>query len=200
MPVRRGFVAVGRASRFPNKFDQFVGDRTLLDRALDALAGAGLDAGIVALRPVPRPGYTQLEDRYGRGPLGAVRTVVERSADPFVLIGADMPGITPRALRWLLAAHVPGTSVVPRQADGTLEVMCAIYAVGPDRVARCWERGGALRDLVREELRAGRARALPASGFPAGTFEDIDTLADLARFRAGRAMREAPRAPDGPGP
>ncbi len=180
--VAEGFVLVGRASRFPGKFFATVDHERLIDRAVGSLTRAGLRVRIVSLADgIPSPPAPVLSDRYGRGPLGGVRTILEDRPGPFVLAGADMPWIDATAIRSLLRRYRPGRSVVPVHPDATLEVLHAVYDLPRDRVATCWTAGRALKDLVRELANEGMVDLVPVRELPRRTFADVNTPADLAR-------------------
>lgn len=153
-----------------------------MDRVCARLSDADFEPALVSVRPRPDSDVPVLLDRYDRGPLGAVRTITEARAGPFLLVGGDMPFLSVADLRGLRERYRPGTSVVPRWADGALEVLHAVYDITPPRAARAWERGASLRDLARSE---------PGALFPAAeefdpyTFIDIDTPADWERWRDG---------------
>ena len=182
--VAEGFVLVGRASRFPGKFFATVDHERLIDRAVGSLTRAGLRVRIVSLaHGIPSPPAPVLPDRYGRGPLGGVRTILEDRPGPFVLAGADMPWIDPAAIRALLRRFRPGRSVVPVHPDSTLEVLHAVYDLPRERVEAYWTAGRALKDLVRALANEGTVDLVPVRELPPRTVADVNTPADLVRDR-----------------
>ena len=179
--VAEGFVLVGRASRFPGKFFATVHHERLIDRAVGSLQRVGLRVRLVSLlEGIPAPPAPVLHDRYGQGPLGGVRTILEERSGPFVLAGADMPWIDPAAIASLVRRYRPGRSVVPIHPDSTLEVLHAVYDLPRDRVEEHWTAGRALKDLVRALADEGKVDLVPASELPPETFADVNTPADLA--------------------
>jgi molybdopterin-guanine dinucleotide biosynthesis protein A len=181
-------VLVGHATRLPGKFDRLLNGRSVLDRVVAAVRDAGFRPTIVAV-PGARPESTSvLVDRYDRGPLGAVRTILERHAGPFLLVGGDMPFVRPADLRRLRERYRRGTSVVPRRTDGTFEVLMAIYDLSLEQVVRYWTGGRSLQTLVSEAADAGAVDPVPVEGFDPASFVDLDTPEDFARW-----SREAPR-------
>lgn len=98
---------------------------------------------IAALRPVTRcvtiianrPEYTRLNlpvvaDTYlGVGPLEAIRTAVANARHPrVVLVGCDLPFVTPELFAHLLREAGDAQAVVPLDEAGRLEPLCAVYA------------------------------------------------------------------------
>jgi molybdopterin-guanine dinucleotide biosynthesis protein A len=192
---RTVYVLVGPATRLPGKFDLPVGGIPLLDRVLGAARASQLTPTIVTSGTHPRPGVPTLEDRYDRGPLGGVRTIVEHDPSPFVLVAGDMPYVTAEGFAQLVRWSTGARTTVPRWPDGTLEVLFAVYDLDPPRVQARWDAGGSLRSLALELHGEGQARFVDAEAFPAGTFVDVDTPDDWERVRD----RSAP-LPGVPGP
>jgi molybdopterin-guanine dinucleotide biosynthesis protein A len=192
-PLRDAFVLVGRATRLPGKFSRLLDGVRVVDRVLDATRASGYVPTIVTTDPRTRSGVDVWTDRYDRGPLGGVRTIVEARAGPFLLVGGDMPFLSVAALRRLRSLFAPGRSVVPRWSDGTIEVLHAVYDLEVGPVRRAWESGRSLRDLVRERADSGEVRFVPAESFEPTTFRDIDTPADWARLARGAGSKGAGR-------
>jgi molybdopterin-guanine dinucleotide biosynthesis protein A len=184
-PRAPAYVLVGRATRFPDKFERRIDGVAILDRVLDRVREAGFSPTIVASAPVRSRGIARIEDRYDRGPLGAVRTVLEHAPGPFLLVGGDMPFLSPPALARLASLHRPGRSIVPRRSDGALEVLHAFYDLSLPAVKEAWEAGRSLRDVVRADP---RTRYVSVESIDPSSFVDIDTPEDWLR-RAGRADR-----------
>jgi molybdopterin-guanine dinucleotide biosynthesis protein A len=185
-------ILVGHATRLPGKFDLVLEGRTVLDRILDTVSGAGFRPTIVAVPGSRRTGPGVLVDRYDRGPLGAVRTFLEARSGAFLLVGGDMPFIRPNDLRLLHGRFRSGASVVPRTTEGAFEVLFAIYDLRLDDVNRYWEAGRSLHDLVMDEFERGRVDAIPTRELDPRSFVDLDTPADFERGSRG-ATRESGR-------
>lgn len=176
-------ILVGHARRLPKKFDLEWNGSTLLEHVVDRVTEAGFRPMIVAVSSTAGAGLPLVPDRYDRGPLGAVRSVLEAGYPRFLLVGGDMPRLDADSLRRLRAMHAPGVSIVPRWRDGAFEVLHGIYDLDLAEVVRAWSSGRALRDLVRAGVESGTVRAVPAEEFPAATFTDVDTPEDLERLR-----------------
>lgn len=104
-----------------------VGGRTLLDRAVGAVAGAGL---VVVVGP-PQPVSTAVrfcrEEPPGGGPVAAVAAGLARTAaDVVVVLAADLPWIAP-AVPALLAALPPAGAAVLVDADGRRNHLAAAW-------------------------------------------------------------------------
>ncbi len=179
-------VLVGHATRLPGKFDLVLDGRSVLDRVLLAVRDAGFRPTIVAVPGSGRTGPSVVVDRYDRGPLGAVRSFLETRPGPFLLVGGDMPFIRPADLRALGQRFQRGRSVVPRRADGTFEVLLAVYDLPLDRVRAAWEAGRSLQYLVTAAEARGEVLAVPVEEFDPRSLIDLDTPGDVARWRGSR--------------
>ena len=201
--IRRGYLLAGRATRFPRKFEAELRGGRVIDLATAAVRAAGLEATIVTTGPLASPPAPLIEDRWSEGPLGALHSVPDVGQRGFFLGGGDMPLLDPSSIRRLTNLHRPGTSIVPRHVDGTLEVLHAIYDLsGPD-LDRAWAHGRSLRGLVADLDRRGAVQFPAAEEFPSRTFWDVDVPEDLARVRA--VLARGPPAKEttdrsGPGP
>jgi len=114
------------------------------DKAWLELGGATMIARVVAaLRPVTdrvtiianRPEYARLnlpvvaDTHSGIGPLEAIRTALASSQQPrVVLAGCDLPFVTAQLFAHLLRVGDGAQAVVPMDAGGRLEPLCAIYS------------------------------------------------------------------------
>lgn len=96
-----------------------------------------------------------------------------------------MPFVRPKDLRVLHQRFRAGTSVVPRSRDGMFEVLFAIYDLPLAQVARYWENGRSLHELVSDEVERGRVDPVPALEFDRRSFVDLDTPADVERWIRG---------------
>jgi molybdopterin-guanine dinucleotide biosynthesis protein A len=115
-----------------------VGGRPILDRALEALAGATDRIGIVANEPGPylaagRPVRPDL--RPGAGALGgiltAVRWAMEEGCEAAAVLACDMPFVPGALIRRLADEAGPGIVAAPASAGRRgLEPLCAVYGVG----------------------------------------------------------------------
>ncbi|MGB8652451.1 MAG: molybdenum cofactor guanylyltransferase [Mycobacteriales bacterium] len=154
-----------------------VGDRTLLDRVLDAVPA---EAGVVVVgpeRPTARPVRWVREDPPGAGPVAAVRAGLPLvTADLVVLLAGDLPFLRPDVLQQLVDAVV---------SDGAL----LVDDTGRDQYLCSAWRTGALRSADLGADRLGRllgpldAVRLTAAGYPP-PWTDCDTEDDLREARA----------------
>jgi molybdopterin-guanine dinucleotide biosynthesis protein A len=138
------------------------------DKAWLELDGATMIERVVAaLRPVTesvtiianRPEYARLnlpvvaDTHIGIGPLEAIRTALANSRQPrVVLVGCDLPFITPQLFTHLLDVGGDAQAVVPLDDGGRLEPLCAVYSTwalasvtelianGERKVSRLFER------------------------------------------------------------
>jgi molybdenum cofactor guanylyltransferase len=158
---------------------------TLAERGATTLRAAGLVAVEVG------PGHTGLpavrEEPPGSGPLAALVAgfaalagVLGAAPDSVVLLACDLPHARP-AVDALVAAPAGAALVVPLDADGRAQYVCARY--GADVVARAatlvatGERS--LRALVATVPAPQRSEL---TGLPADALADIDTVADARRW------------------
>jgi molybdopterin-guanine dinucleotide biosynthesis protein A len=133
------------------------------------------------------PGITGLrhvrEDPPGSGPLAALVAGADAvgSSTPVVLLACDLPFVEAPTLR--LLAEWPGTRTVVPVVAGRRQYACARY--GPDAIERA-RRALAAGDLALRAAAAGDCDELSEEDWrvvgPAGSFEDVDTVADLDRL------------------
>jgi molybdopterin-guanine dinucleotide biosynthesis protein A len=139
------------------------------------------------------PGYTDLaavrEDPPGQGPLAAFAAGSAQlpAGVPIIMVACDMPDIDPALIR-VLMAH-PGDGTVVPEAEGRLQTLCARYGVRAREVAPDLLAAG--ERSLRALLAAGDHEVLLEDAWSRmvtpDVFRDLDTPADLARFRAGRS-------------
>lgn len=187
MTGRRGAVllAGGAGSRLGgvDKAALRLDGAALLDRALAALARAGVEVVVVG-PPRGLPGVREArEDPPGSGPAAAV--VAGLAALPPVeevlLLAVDLPRL-PEALPLLLAAPLGPDGVVVEDADGRTQ-----WLLGRYRGAALEAAAATLGDPADRPLRAllGALDLAPVR-LPAGLELDVDTVADARR--AGVAL------------
>jgi molybdopterin-guanine dinucleotide biosynthesis protein A len=82
-----------------------------------------------------RPEYTRLnlpvvaDTHFGIGPLEAIRTALANAQASYaVLVGCDLPFVTPQLFTHLLGVADDAQAVVPLDKAGRLEPLCAVYA------------------------------------------------------------------------
>lgn len=134
------------------------------------------------------------DERPGAGPLGGICAGLGAARHERVLvIACDLPLLSPAVLGALLAISITAEAdlTVPRRADGTLEMLHAVYCRSVRSVARQRLSAGRLKlagladDLV---AHGGRVRYVAeAELLPLDpglrTFFNLNTPADLARLR-----------------
>jgi molybdopterin-guanine dinucleotide biosynthesis protein A len=162
-----------------------VGGRALLDRVLDACRGAERTVVVGPPRDTCRPVVWAREEPRGGGPLAALDAGLRHTARPLlVVLAADLPFLTPEAVRRLLDVPPGADGVLPRDAEGRDQPLSAAYRAGPLRrelAALAAEHGGRLAGLP---LRLLLPRLAPHR-VAAGPDElDVDTWPDIATARA----------------
>lgn len=160
--------------------------RSLLDRTLDAVAGAEPVVVVGPPRPTARDVEWTCEEPAGGGPLAAVQAglaQIPNAVGLVAILAADHPHLTPKTLARLREA----VTADPR-AGG------AVLATSPDQpqwLLGVW-RLDALRSAMPAEVRDRPIRALLAPlepiHVPATSMEaaDVDTPRDLERARNHR--------------
>jgi molybdopterin-guanine dinucleotide biosynthesis protein A len=128
---------------------------TLIERVVAALRPVTESVTIIANRPeYARLNLPVVADTHiGIGPLEAIRTALANSRQPHVvLVGCDLPFITPQLFTHLLDVSGDAQAVVPLDDGGRLEPLCAIYSTaalatvtdlianGERKVSRLFER------------------------------------------------------------
>jgi molybdenum cofactor guanylyltransferase len=173
----------GASSRFgSDKTTARLGDRTLVERVVAALASAGVDpVTAVGRSPGAAGGLVPLlaDDHPGSGPLGGLVTALGWSPrSHLVVVAGDLPlldGLTVGALVDR-ARRCPGSVAVAR-ADGHLQPTCACWPVGLADVVAARFAGG-------ERSIASVLGSLPTEpvDVPGWVTADVDTPADLTRL------------------
>jgi molybdenum cofactor guanylyltransferase len=128
-----GFVtAGGRSSRMGlDKAWLELGGRAMISHVLDALRPVVTDIAVIA----NRDDYAVLgvpivsDSNRGIGPIEAVRASLAASRfDRVIVVGCDLPFVTPELFRYLLSQAGRYQSVVPLDRDNIPEPLCAIYS------------------------------------------------------------------------
>lgn len=158
-----------------------LGDRTLLDRALDAVRGAE-EVVVVGDRPPDTHGVTYVRERpaYG-GPGAALLTgaaTLTRDQTAAMVLAVDMPMVTPETVDRVRRAAAGGDGAVLVDESGRRQLalvldLARLGQIAPDQ--QDWAGLPFWRLLRRLDL-----IEVPAVGSEA---RDIDTAADLAALR-----------------
>ncbi|MEU3337107.1 NTP transferase domain-containing protein [Streptomyces sp. NPDC006668] len=163
-----------------------VGGRALLDRVLAACADARRTVVVAEPRPTPRPVLWAREDPPGGGPLAALGAGLrDTTADPVVVLSADLPFLEAQTVRRLLTALRASSAdgALLTDADGRDQPLVAAYrgpALGRALAALSAEHDG-LTGLPLRRLTAGLD--LTRVPDPVASF-DCDTWDDIATARA----------------
>lgn len=183
-----GLILTGGASRRlgTDKAALAAGGQTLAARVAGILAGA-VDGPVIEVGPGWTGHVTVREDPPGQGPLAAVAAGAAAlealgHAGPALVLACDLPNVTVALLRWLAGQRSTAVPVV----DGRDQTLCARYDRVALAAAHALTRSGhrSMRDLLAavDAVRLGPERWGPVAD--AAAFADIDTAADLARWRS----------------
>lgn len=187
-----GLILAGGKSRRLGQDKRFLelGGRTCLQRVLDVFSEIFTDVLVVAdaAEPFKEMGVKVVVDLIpGRATLGGLYTGLHYAADRVFAAACDMPGLSPSAIRVVLAHAGDGDIVVP-DLEGRLQPMHAVYSKACLPVIKSLVEAQSLKiqDLfARQELRVYR---IPKEAFQAvdpdlRSFFNINTPDDLARAR-----------------
>jgi molybdopterin-guanine dinucleotide biosynthesis protein A len=176
-------LAGGRARRFGgiDKVSLPVGDRSLLERTLEAVSAAELVVVVGPHRPVRSEVVWTREEPPGSGPLAGLRAGLQglpTSIDLVAVLAADHPHVTSGTVARLLdalSAQPTASGAVLTDSGGRVQ-----WLVGVWRVAALWHRMPTdVRDQPVRALLGRLAPALvPALGAEAS---DVDTPRDWRR-------------------
>lgn len=194
-------LAGGRSTRFGrDKLAARLGDGTLLDRAVAALAAMCTDVTLVIAQDGPEPA---MPGRPGaplrivrdaepdRGPVQGLAAGLEAAPNPVVLVvGGDMPSLVAPVLRLLAAEVAAGASAAVLEESGRRRPLPAAFERARGLVAarEALGRGrGSLASLA-AVLDALDAVVVPEAAWrpedPGGeSLRDVDRPEDLERLR-----------------
>lgn len=166
-----------------------VGERSLLDRALAAVAGASTLVVVGPARDLP-PAVVQVrEDPPGGGPAAALAAgLTHVSAPQVAVLAADLPHVDTLVVSALLDAARGRDGALLVDADGRDQVLTGVWSTA------ALQSAAAGRDLAGQPLRALLAgldvARLRVGELGLDAWSDCDTPGDLAAARA--AARSAP--------
>jgi molybdopterin-guanine dinucleotide biosynthesis protein A len=128
-----GFVTAGGSSSRMGRDKAWldIGGRPMIERVIAALASVTSRVSVIAnsarYERLGLPVYRDSNESVG--PLEAIRTALANSRERrVILVGCDMPFITPALLEYLIEASGDNQAVVPASADRKLEPLCALYS------------------------------------------------------------------------
>lgn len=162
-----------------DKLSLQVGEMTLLDHALSAVAGAATTIVVGPRRPVSRSSaelsWTS-EDPPGSGPASAIAHALGFVRRPIVAVLAGDVPFAATAIPRLLAALPGHAAAMLVDDDGRRQPLTAVY------VTECLRARGSARDWANQPVRA-MVETLDIAEVLADGVEvfDCDTPADLAR-------------------
>ena len=111
-----------------------IGGRSLLDRAVDALSGAGRVIVVGPRRPTLRPVAWARESPVGAGPLAATAAGVEHVvADVLVVLAVDYPFVDAGVVAELLEGMGSHDGAALTDAEGNLHYVAGAYRVASVR-------------------------------------------------------------------
>ena len=197
----RGVVlAGGRSRRFGDRdkaLARFDG-RTLVSRAVDAVAPLNVDPPFVAVGTASRrallgSGIDQpveyVFDPPGTGgPVGGILAAARATeTDRLAVVGCDMPLATTEAIRWLAGESTDSDAVVPVDEGGQLQPVFAVYRTAAVTAAENRLTNAALFSLL-DELDVHRVpiESAPAERSVDQALTNVNTPADLERLRERR--------------
>ena len=137
----RGVVlAGGRSRRFGDRdkaLARFDG-RTLVSRAVDAVAPLNVDPPFVAVGTasrrallgsgIDRPVEYVFDPPETKGPVGGILAAARvTETDRLAVVGCDMPLATTEAIRWLAGQSADADAIVPVDEGGALQPVFAVY-------------------------------------------------------------------------
>jgi molybdopterin-guanine dinucleotide biosynthesis protein A len=172
-------LAGGRGSRLGGRHKPAitVAGRTLLDRALAAVAGADRVVVVGPTEPTERPVRWTREEPPGGGPVAALAAgLVEIDAAEVAVLATDLAGITVATIDRLRAALAVRDGAVLCDATGRKQWLIGLWRTEKLRAALPGEPAGVSLFSVLSALDVVEVPELPGESI------DVDTPADLARL------------------
>lgn len=178
---------------------------TLLERVVRAAIAASLPAVVVG-RPVP-PGWPIptvefLPDRKpGEGPLGGLVTALAAIEGPLLVLGCDLPLLTPAAVAWLASQEelpdAPHGTIT--EAGGDLQPLFARYLPAVQGLAE--ELFAAGRRSMHALLAEGRFERMEVPDIHRGAVRGVNTPTEMSEAVASlEGDPPVPAKPDGEHP
>jgi molybdopterin-guanine dinucleotide biosynthesis protein A len=179
-------LAGGKARRLDGvaKPALWVGDKRLLDIAVDALAGAATTIVVGAQLPTSRDVVWTREVPAGSGPVAGLWAALDlTSSERVVVLAADLPFVTRNAVEQLIRSADDRTGAIAVDHDGRDQPLLGCFGTASLRKAlpdKC--EGASMRSLVTALEWVGRLERVDLGGDPPVTW-DCDTAEDLQRAR-----------------
>ena len=200
-PYAAVVLAGGRGARLGGraKPQLVVGDRTILDAVLSAVADAAQRVVVGPPQPVPGGVLVVREQPPGGGPVAALRAGLGHvTADAVAVLAGDLPFVTP-ALVNDLRARLTGDGVLVVDDAGRDQLLLGVWRTAPLRAALPEAAAHVPLRRVLAPLAVRRLRPVVQDDAPP-PWTDCDTPGDLQRARAwatgvapGPATKHAPR-------
>ena len=177
MTIAGAILAGGGATRLGGAAKGLIpfGESRAIDRVAAALREAGAGRVLVAASAPDAhgwlPGAEVVRDSApGAGPLGAIVDVLRRTLATTIVVAWDMPRVSARLLRPLLAAAMGHDAAMYRHAGG-IEPLCAVYQPAAlEPLAAAFDAG---------ERSPSRAAARLRVAFVSGDDEIVGALASV---------------------
>lgn len=158
-----------------------VGERSLLDRVLDAVGDAVRVVVVGPVRTTERPVVWTVEQPAGGGPVAALAAGLEQvSAATVVVVAGDLPFLTGAVVRELLDAALGRDGALLVDPDGRDQLLVGGWQTQALRNAMPAEPAGARLGAVLAALDPVRVASVAQERAP---WFDCDTEADLATAR-----------------
>jgi molybdenum cofactor guanylyltransferase len=179
---RAAILAGGRGSRLDGRKPLAdLRGRPLIGYPLSAAEAAGLDPFVVAKPGSPLPGLdceVVREPARPSHPLVGALAALRAANGPVLLLGCDMPFLTPELLAWLAGLEPPAVAVV----EGTLQPLLGLYgeSAEPSFTEALVDEAPFREAVDRLEPRRLGDEELERFGDPARLTFSVDTPGDLA--------------------
>jgi|SRR5882724_2092039 len=137
MAISAFIMAGGRSSRMgTDKAWLRIGEQFVIERVIAALKPVSDDLALIASKDKYKdyerlglPVFTDIIKDYG--PLGGIHTALTNTKNERnLIVGCDLPFVTAQLFEKLLAVSTDYEIVVPLNAEGRTEQMCALYTKG----------------------------------------------------------------------
>lgn len=141
----------GRRLGGTDKASVVVAGRTLLERAVEAVAGARRTIAVGPVRAVPSPVTWTEEEPPGGGPSAALEAGIELvTAELVAVVGVDFPLLVPATIARLAAVVGAADGAILRDGAGRDQFLAGVYRTGSLRRALQGHdnHGRALREVV----------------------------------------------------